>query len=257
MRLRDAIAALVLPALAGFMAWLPLWGDYWYFLNPKFQWLTLTAAAVTGLLGLAAALRAITGGRGAGGTAGSLIVFGFLFLCIIAAETRSFPRADLPPDPNAEATVPEPARLTPDGPLYMPINTMELFTLLDDAGAADLEGGYILQGTIGRTPELDALGEIALVRPAMWCCLADAVAVGFRIRVEDPADYEPGAWYRIHGRLVPLTPPKELQTPVKTQQVFATFLHQEYALTPDRLTSIDEPAVPFAYTFREQAPFGY
>ena len=47
-------------ALAGFMGWLTVGGNYWMYLNPKFKPVTLSAACILAILGAYAAVRPVS-----------------------------------------------------------------------------------------------------------------------------------------------------------------------------------------------------
>ncbi|WP_300154183.1 DUF1980 domain-containing protein [Solidesulfovibrio sp.] len=191
--------------MAGFMAWLPLAGDYWMFLNPKFKPVTLAAAAVLAVLAAYALWRPVSR-PSLGRTAAYVALLAMAALTqggtqAISGRIDSDPFATAPslPAPPPEST---PSRMIALGKEFIPINTGELFDIAAKGRSEAWDRPYVMRGFAKRDPALDASGEFVLFRLAVWCCFADSTGVGFKVKIppgtELPADK---SWIVAYGRL--------------------------------------------------------
>ena len=190
----EALALLVVGLGAGVFA---LFGEYTRLMNPRFRWVTIGGAALVTIMALAL----LTRPRKRSGP-GALVVFGLLFLVIVVGSPFSpgvalvFPRGeDLPPP------------LERDG--YVPLEAAALFRTLDEEAEGVPEGSYVMPGIVYRSAALDAAGDFVLLDPVMACCLADAIALGVRVKAGGALP-EPNTWVYVYGRL------RLLETPVVT-----------------------------------------
>ncbi|MDF1700913.1 MAG: fasciclin domain-containing protein [Planctomycetota bacterium] len=162
-------------------------GDsYGFLMNPTFRGLTVGGAALVTILGLAQ----ITRTRGPGSRSTFLIYAGFLVLVAWAQPQRGgiapllAPPHDGPPITRAG---------------YATLHGQDLFEDMGTEARTVPAGKVMLRGFVKRLPALDARGEFILLEPSMACCLADAIALGARVRNTDtplPAD---GAWVVAFG----------------------------------------------------------
>ena len=171
------------------------WGEnYALLMNPMFRWVTLTGAVMVTVLGLALVL---SGGRA---SRFALITFAGFFLLVAWARPHEGGVAPMLAPPN-------------DGPGaeregYTPIRAEVLFDAIDTE-AKDVPAGKLrLRGFVKRLPELDARGEFILLEPMMACCLADAIAMGVRVKSPTPDLPPDEAWVYAFGVLDPLDPPR-------------------------------------------------
>lgn len=251
----------LLAFVAGYIVWLLTSGNYWQMLNPRFQW--LTGAAAGGLF-LCAGVLAFRPARGNLPRLGILTVF-----CLLLAVTLWGPEGMALPKTTIEAEraspfeieVPEPLpKLELAGREYTRISTPELLNLVEKTPQEVLAGEWALRGVVERTPELDAMGSFALLRPFIWCCLADGVAVGFLVPYADVESLETGQWVRVAGRIERA----DLAAGAKnvTLGSFFVALDGQHVFRPTEETGeavqvIETPTMPFVFTVRESPPFSW
>ncbi len=250
MTLTRAAAGLLLASLGCFMAFLALSRAYWLFLHPRFAWLTLAAGLLLALLGLLLALD----GRRRVSLSACLALLVFLplaWLAAIQAESGGF----APGIPGmSPATDPGPPTLRLDGTDYLRLNPAELLILTDKEGGPDGRA-LTTEGFVLRTPQMDAAGEVALVRLVINCCFADALAAGVRVRVADPAALTPGAWLRVAGRLAPA--PGLSGPPPAVPGVIATVLAENGVFLAEVIEALPESEQPYVFEIRSEPPFAY
>lgn len=208
-RLLSALAArmdgLALLGLGGFLGWLVFAGEYWMFLNPKFKPVTATAAAILAGLGLFALRRPVS--RPSLGRGLAYLAL-FCMLALVEGGTQALSRLDTS-DPFAACPLPAgtgqpaaPDRLVIDGTTYVPINTGELYDIAAKGHGPGFDRPYVLRGFVHRSPQLTAKGQFVLWRLAVWCCFADATAVGFRMTPPPGTPLpEDKRWIVVYGRL--------------------------------------------------------
>lgn len=254
------LEGLLLVLLAAYIGWLVNSDQFWQMLNPRFRW--LEAAAATGLL--------LTGGvllfRPVPSNAlrlGTQLVFGLLLATTLWGPAgMALPQEETASDPFA---VQEPASQEPleiGGHKYVPISTVELLNLLEKRPKDALAGRWALRGVVARSPALDERESFVLVRPFVWCCLADAVAVGFVTPWENYGQLQAGEWVRVAGRVqrLPALKTEDLEVSLGP---FYVALDDAYALFPDTesggetVKQIAEPSLPYVFSVRETAPFSW
>lgn len=259
-RLADRADGLAMLALAAFMGWLALAGNYWMYLNPKFKPVTLAAAVVLAVLGAYAAARPVTRpslGRSlcyllllamAGLTEG-----GFQYL---SARIDSDPFNVAPTLPSPETT-PTPARLTVNGQDYVPLNAGELYDIAAKGPSPAFDRPYALRGFVHRSPELDAAGQFVLYRLAVWCCFADGTAVGIRVTLPQgappPAEKD---WVVAYGRLreIPQAERQELAVPgISFSSIAPTALLAADAVEAKELV----PEQAYMFEWRQEEPYAF
>jgi uncharacterized repeat protein (TIGR03943 family) len=263
--LLSALAArldgLAMLGLAGFLGWLIVSGDYWMYLNPRFKPATAVAAGLLAVLAVLATWRPVS--RPSPGRAACYLA---LALMIGLAEggrqdfsptAENDPFAGNPALPALDATQPAgPERTAIAGTTYVPLNVAELFNIAAKGHGPAFDRPYVLRGFVHRSPELDAKGQFVLWRLAVWCCFADATAVGFRVTPPPgQAPPEDQTWLVAYGRLTdapadekPYTLPGMTFSSVNPTAVFAA-AHLETAVPAPEETSMFE--------WREGAPYAY
>ena len=248
-------------ALAVFMGWLVLCGDYWMYLNPKFKPVTLGAACVLAVLGGYAALRPVSRpslGRG----------LCYLVLALMIAATQGGVQAISPQAENdpffVEPTLPTPektpaptGRMRAGGKEYIPINAGELFDIAAKGASEAFARPYVMRGFVHRSPELDARGQFVLFRLAVWCCFADGTAVGFKVTPPEgaplPADK---TWIAAYGRLKAL-PNDQRQEYILPGMSFSS-VAPGAILTADHLEQLTlVPEDAYMFEWRQAEPYAY
>ena len=251
---------LAMTALAGFLAWLVLAGNYWMYLNPRFRPVTLSAAAVLAVLGLYASWRPVSRpslGRGLCYAAlCAMVVLSEGGTQLLSDNSDSDPFLVAPSLPAAPPT-PVASRLTAGGKEYVPLNTGELFDIAAKGHGPAFDRPYALRGFVHRSPELDAKGEFVLFRLAIWCCFADGTAVGFRVRPPAGAPLpEDKAWVVAYGRLTdaPEDDRKEYALPgmafssVAPAAILAAEQVETAAVTPEEV---------YMFQWRQEEPYAF
>jgi uncharacterized repeat protein (TIGR03943 family) len=252
---------LAMTALAGFMAWLVLWGDYWMYLNPRFKPVTLAAAGLLAVLGVYAVRRPVA--RPSRGRA-----LAYLALAVLAGLTEGGVQRlteridsdpfDVRPTLPAPSPGPRPSRMTAGGREYVPINAGELYDIAAKGSDAPAFGRpYVLRGFVHRSPELDARNAFVLFRLAVWCCFADSTAVGFTVRLPEGATPpDDKSWIVAYGHLeeVPAGKRQEITLPGLSFSSVAPAA----VLAADRLEAAPlAPEEAYMFEWRQEEPYAY
>jgi hypothetical protein len=254
------IEELILLAIGVYIGILVLFGDYWRFLNPKFKWLTgVTAVALifTSTVALLNSNRHFRLSR--------ILVF-LLFLRLLTmgmSGSVSFVKAF-----QAGLTVRDYTDKRPSivihGREYVKINLAELYLLCEKKDPVKMGKSYVVRGIIRRSRALDSLGQVALIRTAVFCCLADAVAMGFRMsdnlqndrgdgRMDELAD---GRWVEVYGKIESF-PHKQPEARLHVQGLLPPVLSDSHCFVPDQIIPIKEPEIPYMFEFRKSEPYAY
>jgi len=250
-RIGGVIEGLILQAIGAYAGVLVLFGDYWRFLNPKFKWLTGATAAMLLLTGTVALFNPNKRFK-----VSRILIF-LLFLRIFSiGVTGSLSFGNFLSGFSHKEKTEESSRVTLNGLEYVKINLVELHLLSEKADSEKTAGRYLVRGIVRRTPELDGVGQFALMRVSVFCCLADAVATGFRVRYDRPEEFTDGQWVEVYGTVERL--PQKLPEPhLHTQGMLLTILYDPQLLVPDKILPIEEPQIPFMFDFRTQEPYAY
>lgn len=238
---------LLLAGLGAFMTALALSSEYWYFLNPRFTWLTLATGAALVLLGAAASGRIRASAMEAAALA-AVLAAGLTAWSGAAAPTA--PRGLTgPEDTHASEPYMEHA-----GEQYLKINIAELLMLAK--GKPGSEGGrFVLRGMFKRHPEdPDAF---FLVRPFIVCCFADAVAMSQPVLVPERPDFEDGRWLRVFGVLIRDPSLAEAAMAVNIPGVLAVLAPEDAVLRAEKVEAADPPPMPYIFETAQDPPFNY
>jgi len=253
------IETFLLVTMGTFMVWLAFSSSYWQFINPKYAWLTITAGAIIILIGIGALFHADR----KRGFSEILMLTIFLSLAwaaaimpniFLGAETDGHSQGTLTrsyPEPGSLALTPT---IEIDGVEYTKMNLAELIAG-ETGGWVKAGGKYAIQGTILRTPELDAVGCIALGRLLITCCFADATGITVLVKVDDPKSYEIGEWARVAGMLTPAA--KVPEKPIVVTGALSSLRSDRYVLDAADVNIQSMPGVPFIFDIRSEAPFAY
>ena len=218
-------------------------GDYWRYMNPKFKWLTGTAGVVLILVGLMATVRPNREAR-------LFRVFVFLAFMSFAALPSFEPGARI----NGPAR--EEPRLLLDGQEYIRINLGELTMVCDEAHPNQETECYVLRGMVKRSRDLDRAGEFVVLRIAVFCCFADAVAMGFRVHYDRTAELYDGQWVQVYGTLRRLS--SEQPSPsLPVRGAFFTMVSDCCVIMPTKVVDIEPPPIPYMFEFKKSEPHVY
>ncbi|MDQ7830734.1 MAG: DUF1980 domain-containing protein [Desulfovibrionaceae bacterium] len=242
--------ALLLLGLALFMASLLSGEAYWHYLHPRFRPLTAATALVMAGLGLFSLFRPP---RPSGGRT-------LAFALMLGLALASLPATD-PFGSRGEAwgvAEAEKAEEVPDDEAgYLRLNTGELYDLAENNELSRHPGpGFAVRGFVRRDPELDKRGLFGLYRVALFCCFADATAVGFVVRPPDGTLPEDGTWVRVAGRLEPSpgdAPLPDIQVP----GIFYASTLPGFVLAADKVVAVSAPREPFMFEWRASPPYAY
>ena len=249
-KLGGFVEGFILFALGLAMSGLVRSDHYWLYLNPKFKWLTLTTGIVLMLLGLMAVVRNRRPNL-------SRIVI-FLVFGSIAGAGYLMPNPTAPAFSSSltESADKVESRLTVGGQEFIKINLGELYNISELEEANEIGEHYVTRGVVKRSPELDEKGQFVLFRVFMWCCFADAVAVGFRVSYDHPNELQDGQWAKVYGKLRQL--PSELPEPnVPVKGITSKALNKVYGFAAHKVEEIDPPTIPFMFEFRKSEPYAY
>ncbi len=248
-RIAALTEGLALTALGGAMLWFGLSEDYWVLMNPKFSWLTITAGAILTGLGVLALVMGTR--RGVWGRICLLTVM-VTMIAVVDHAALLGPVGAGNPAPTSKT---DPSRLEWQGREYIKINAMELFTLAEKGNPADIGQHYVWRAVARQAPGLGP-GRFVALRTSVFCCLADAVAMGFVVRTTGPVPAD-GQWVKLWGKLQKTPTPIEGTGLVQTKGVFMSVASSDWVFAADRVEAIATPEVPFCFVFNQKEPFAY
>ncbi len=235
-----SIEGLLIVLLGAFMGLLLLSDHYWLFLNPKFTWLSASAAGILTVVGVIAVFHP----RPHGNPIGIVIFSGFLLLSVWSTSRElQYPTMG-PPTARVDPAGPEEARMFLNGREYIRINIAELFSLCEERKGEAIGERFVVRGYVMVPTDAGTAGGWIVARTLVTCCLADAVAVGFRVLGDVPAQaslnaVEAGRWIQVFGRMQAL-PEVEPDVELKIIQGVPLLLHPRYTLMAEFLTETAE-----------------
>ncbi len=233
-------------------------GDYWLLLNPKFKWLTGSAGYVLLLIGLVATFYPNPP------KVSRSICFVVLFAIVSLVHSPDNPlfagsslsEVDLPLG-KSSAAVELPSRVIKDEREYIRINLGELYDICEAGTAEQLQQRYLVRGMLQRNDKIAPLGQFLILRGAVSCCLADAVAVGFRFNSGHVAEYTDGQWLNLYISLDDLSSPAESLEYLGLKGIFYTNINQQYLLKVEHVEKQSPPKIPAMFEFRNKEPYAY
>ncbi len=243
--------------IAGFLSWLMAGGNYWMLFNPRFQWLHVLAAVFLvccGGVSLAASRRGSTAWR-----LGSLALL-LVLLLLAGASIIGFDNFGGASDGLSRGLTMEAAKsdvlpiLKHEGREYVRISPPELFNLAESRPETALEGRWAMRGMLSRLPDAAEGGGLVLVRPFIYCCLADGVAVGFHLGSDGEHAPEQGGWYQVLGRLEKAESSLSLPSDAPLMGAFFSALSQVYLFVPESLEPTAAPSMPYVFSLRSAPP---
>ncbi len=183
-----------------------------------------------------------------------------IFVTLFGVATMVNSAASEPPQVKssleADESVEGSSRLTLNGIEYIKINLGELYQLCLDAKSDKMTGHYVVRGIVRRTPELDTLGQFALIRTAVVCCHAHAAPVGFRVDYDRSLELRDGQWVKVYGTLKRLSP--DLPNPnLHSIGLLFTRFNKSYGIVPQEIVKIPKPEAPYILKFKDSEPYAY
>lgn len=234
-KLLGKLEGLLLLVIGSSSAWFALYGDYWLLMNPKFMWLT----AIGGFMLLAIGLVLLfSSPRRADFSALAVFMILLLLVLIVRPYSRESGASAIPMQASIRETAP--IVHSPDfteinlGRLYVPSGNR------DDDDPTSLR--FVAKGLVVRSPELAQDGHVAFVEPLISCCLADAVAVGFRVPQEKLEGIDNMAWGYVYGRL------RKFDTPIsqpnfRVGAVLMTMVSEDYTIEVEKVLPLEEEII--------------
>ena len=183
-------AFLVLLGIA--ILWFALSKNYGLLMNVRFRWLTVTGAALLLVMGLFALST-----RQKRPSINSLI-FALMLLVTLVGKPYL-------PDANSmsmmESSLPAGLWDQVDLTRFPRKALQDLYSKeIDQMGRTG--ASFTTIGVVKRLEALDKHGSLALMTSMMFCCIADALAVGFRVPYEELENMEDGQLIMVSGKLV-------------------------------------------------------
>lgn len=71
-------------------------------------------------------------------------------------------------------------------------------------------GRFMAIGVVKRLSVLEQMGSFALMKSVMFCCMADAFAIGFPVSGNETAQYRNGQWVMVAGQFAKMPEPIEV-----------------------------------------------
>jgi uncharacterized repeat protein (TIGR03943 family) len=246
------VEGLILQVIAVYVGILVLAGDYWRFLNPKFKWLTGATAAVLLFTGAVATFNPHRRSN-----LSQIVVF-LLFFRILTmgmSGSISYIKGFSAGLDGVDQLVEKPRVIMNDRE-YIRINLGELYQLGERPASDQTTRAYVVKGIVMKSRALDEAGQFALIRVAVFCCMADAVAMGIRVECSQLDGIAEGQWLEVYGTMKRL--PHKLPDPgLHTPGLFLTVVSDNYFLSADKIIPIKEPQIPFMFEFRKVEPYAY
>ncbi len=243
-RFGGILEGLIITVIGLYMGLLVLFGDYWRYMNPRFKWLTGTTAALLFLMGTIAAFFPTRQPKL------SRIVIFLLFVRLLTVADLGISLA-----PRLGMDL-QPSRVSVEGTEFIRINLAELYALAERRDPAQTTAHYAVRGMVRKSEALESSGQFALVRTAVFCCLADSLFMGLRIQDNETDSLTDGEWVEVYGTLRPL--PHKLPDPgLPPVGIHMTILCDSHALIPSKIVRIKEPEVPFIFEFKDREPYAF
>ena len=251
-KIGGVLEGLILLAIGLYASLLVFFGDYWRFLNPKFKWLTALSAIALMVLGAVVTCHPAKRPK-----LSRIIIFLILLRVFCVAPSGISLAGHGVSSLDAAAVDKEKPRVTMNGSEYVRINLAELYLHCDDAQIGPQAMRYAVRGIVKRDQRMDRLGQFALVRNTVFCCLADAVGMGFRVqyngRVDELAD---GQWVEVYGTVKGLTEAMpDLALRIKGMNL--TVLNETHLLVADKTKGTKKPEIPYIIDIRSTEPYAY
>ncbi len=252
-RIFHSVEGLLLIALSLAMGLLMASGNHWLYISPRFEWLSQLTALVLLLVGTLTAWR-----PGRRPRLSAVIIFGgFVVFGIGANYLVLQPRPTDWGFSRPHRVVGEEPYKIHNGLSYTRINLAELYEVAEGQ-PEKRDVPYVVRGMVQRDPQLDSYREFLVLRTLVWCCLADAILVGFRVQDLPEGQELPknGQWIELFGELTEASPHWRHEAP-HISSIFPMNTHPRYGLTPHHIRPIEEPPMAFIFEIRDGKPYAY
>ena len=218
--------AAILILLGVAILWLALSAHYGLLMNVKFRWLTVTGSALLLVMGLFA-LGAVQKRSGL-----NTLIFGLILLVTWVGKPYL-------PDASSMSMLEPPLQAglwdQIDQARFPRKELQDLFTKQAEQ-MVRTDASFSTIGIVKRLEVLDKRESFALMTSIMFCCVADALAVGFRVPTDDLENIEDGQWIMICGEL--LQEQEEITLPnFRFGRATMSSVHKTYYLQPEKIMS--------------------
>ena len=218
-------AILVLLGMA--IIWFALSVHYGLLMNVKFRWLTVTGAALLLVMGLVTL----------GGVQKRPGLNAFIFCLMLMVTFLGKPYL---PDANSMNLLEPPLQAglwDQVDQTRFPRKELQVCTSeAEEIYRAD--ASFTTIGVAKRLEVLDTHGSFALMTSVMFCCVADAFAIGLRVPCEDWENIQDGQWLMVSGKLV--QEETEITLPnFRFGMAMLSSVHKTYHLQPEKIMSYD------------------
>ena len=204
---------------------------YGLLMNVRFRWLTVTGAALLLVMGLFA----LFAGQKRPGL--NTLVFGLMLLVTLVGrpylpDTNSMNL----PESSLQAGLWDQIDQT-----RFPRKELQALYTKDSEEMVRTDASFSTIGIVKRLEVLDTHESFALMTSMMFCCIADALAVGFRVPSEDLDNIEDGQWIMVCGKLVAEN--EEITLPnFRFGRATMSSVHKTYYLQPEKIMSYSRVA---------------
>ena len=229
---------LLLAAWGLVIFWFARYGDYWMLLNPKFKWLTITGSVLVFIFGI------------------TLLIFAkkmvnYRRIAVFTALTFLAPNVLFKAFDSTALVTSTVSNVTSffhgfKDEKYPRRSLTELFMSVGDPGQTPILTPFQTIGVVKRLPELDREGEFVVLETFVFCCLADAVALGIRVPCDGVSNLKDGDWVKISGVLEKRPTPKTTP-PFRMGPVNMSVVNPDYFIRADQVLPTDPPEIPFYF----------
>ncbi len=230
-RIYGLCEAAILVLLGVAILWFAMSSRYGLLMHVKFKWLTVAGAALLLVMGLAA-LGAVQKRPGL-----NTFVFGLMLLVTFVGKPY-LPDANSMnlPESSLQAGLWDQIDQT-----RFPRKELPVLYMKDSEEMFHNDASFATIGIVKRLEELDKHGSFALMTSVMFCCVADALAVGFRVPTEELENMENGQPIMVCGKLV--QEEAEIALPnFRFGRATMSSVHKTYYLQPEKIMSYSRVA---------------
>lgn len=205
--------------------------NYGLLMKESFRWLSLSGSFLMLVLGLASFWSSQKRATG------NSLIFGLMLLLVVIGKPYKAPDNMIqPPDAEIEAGLWDQVDLKQ----FPRIELKDLATRDTEAVYRSGES-FTTIGIVKKMEELEHEQSFAIMTSMMYCCLADAIAVGVRIPSDQRNTLEDGQWVMVSGKLVKEA--TELNLPnFRFGRAMMSTIHKSYYLQPEKIMSYSREA---------------
>ncbi|MCP4260960.1 MAG: hypothetical protein GY774_26140 [Planctomycetes bacterium] len=227
-RIYGLCEAAILVLLGVTIIWFALSAHYGLLMNVKFRWLTTIGAALLLVMGLFA-LGDVQKRPGL-----NAFTFGLMVLVTLVGKPYL-------PDANSMNLLEPPLQAglwDQIDQTRFPRKDLQALCTSETEKMFRADASFTTIGVAKRLEVLDTHGSFALMTSVMFCCIADAFAMGLRVPYEDWENIEDGQWFMVSGKLI--QEKTEITLPnFRFGMAMLSSVHKTYHLQPERIMSYD------------------